>query len=192
VKIKDYSRGMPIILGDFGVEPKAMKTLSDGELISMQEPSTQRALKRDPKEDEAWWARPLPEEKEWKRDYKVHRKLDPQEVVHYQAHRMNREHKSFYRKDKTSLISERNIKGDITLISLTPQTKQKAMDAFRFTPPAKVTPEQVLHNATNLVEYKSEPIQEKWVELKWYQAFWHWLKGGRVEQIQKDELRWKR
>lgn len=56
----------------------------------------------------------------------------------------------------------------------------RAVEAFIFTPPAKVTAQEVKERAVNLTQIKSTPIKEVWRKLSWYEALIHRFKGNKI------------
>lgn len=143
-----------------------------------QEPSTQRTLERDPLDDLKWQSRDLPTN--WKArpsaktlDEAVNKRpLDPDEISHFEATRRR----------------PKNSQGMSTASATTAIGRECAIAAFVYTPPAKVTEEEVKERAVGLVEYKSEPVKEIWVEIPWYKALWHKITGHEVKQDSKAEL----
>lgn len=147
---------------------------------SEQALSTAKNLARPKSEDAAWQARltgPLPEG--WQAVPKAKtideavgmglRKLDPEEISHVESVR---------RRPKNST-------GQSMKDGISPLKRDRAVAAITCSPPARVTPQEVQQRAVNLVEYKSEPLKEEWVDIKWYQAIIHWIKGNKVKQQEK-------
>ena len=105
------------------------------------------------------------------------RVMDPKEASHAEAIRRR----------------PKNSKGQSLGSSVTPDKKEKGVQGFIFSPSAKPTAEEIATRAANLVEYKSEPAREVWVNMTWYQALFHRLMGGKVEhRVVDNENRWGR
>jgi hypothetical protein len=177
MKIKDYNPTKPIILGDLGEEPKSLPKLTDEQLIAMQQPSTQRTLKRATSEDLAWFLRPDPEKEQWKREVKAREEL-------YEGHfhdtkeqmrtRSGRDILKFaYRQDRTPVIREDNIDGYLTDLRSFDESKRKVtIDAFNYQS-SKFDPLKP--------GYLEEIMgSEKWMKMPWYKAIWHWLMGNKI------------
>lgn len=142
--------------------------------ISMQQPSTQMCLKRDPKDDEAWRNRPMPEN--WKavpdadfstpegRDKAVaKRTLDPNDIAIVQQNRHS---------------ESRNSLGQSDLSSVSPEKRTKGIEAFTYSKPAELTPEQV-KKVTKMEDIKSTPLEPVKPQKRslFYRA---WRKLGRI------------
>lgn len=95
------------------------------------------------------------------------RALDPDEISHVESIR---------RRPKNSL-------GQSEESSVSEEKRHAGIEAFIFTPPAKVTKEEIKAKAVGLVEYKSEPLQTEWVEVPWYKAAASWLRGRAVRRV---------
>jgi hypothetical protein len=148
----------PIILGEF----HSNYQIPD---ISKQEPSTVKALMRDPNDDLKHFQRADPDD--WKKEI-VMRPLDPQEINKYQAERMARQFSCYYRGEPISKRSEH-------------ANRQNAIDAFRFTSGANVTVDEVKARGVNLNEYRTTVI-EKWIELTWWKAVLHKIRGNQIKE----------
>lgn len=142
-----------------------------------QAASTQRTLDRDPKDDEAWFFRPLPEN--WKavpsaktiEEAVGTRGLNPIEISHVESIR---------RRPKNSL-------GNTQRSSVSGASRARGIDAILFSGPATVTKQEIKDRAVNLTAYKSTPPpQEVWVELPWYKALFHWFRGNKIKTVDKD------
>lgn len=145
-----------------------------------QQASTQATLNRDPSLDydhinrlvgpmpDGWMAVPNAKTD----DERVGmRSLNPIEISHAEAIR---------RRPKNSLgQSEKRGVSEVKI--------DRATQAFVYTPPAKVTKKEVEDRAVNLVQYKSQPIKEVWVEMNWYQALIHKLRGNKIVSEIKDK-----
>lgn len=81
---------------------------------------------------------------------------------------------------ETTRRRPKNSRGQSLKPGLAEQTRQRGIEAFLFTPPAKVTRAEVEARAVNLQPIISKPIVEEWRELKWYEALWHWVKGNKI------------
>lgn len=149
---------------------------------TVQAASTRATLNRDVKDDDRHIARlvgPMPDG--WKAipnaktlDEAVGaRHIDPIEQSHFQAIR-RRPKNSFGQSEKSGV---------------SPSRREAGIQAFRYTPPAKVTQKEVESRAVNLVQYKSEPMTEEWVQIPWYKALIHWIKGNKVKQEITDTKR---
>lgn len=115
--------------------------------------STQRILDRDPSLDEEWFNRPLPAEaiaqskalREAKTDEErsllvAERKLDPGQVQIIEAHRRN----------------SKNTMGQSELSATPEEAHHRAVEAFVFSPPAKLTAEEI-EKLVSLVGYSDPP-----------------------------------
>jgi len=135
-----------------------------------QAPSTMRNLSRDPKEDEKWFNRPMPED--WKCEV-THRPIAPDE---YSAHKATQ--------------SSRNTLGESKKSATTITGRDRAIQGFIYSPPAKVTKKEVDERAVNLTAFKTSPLTEVWVEIPWYKALFHWIKGNSIKQsFEADKIR---
>ncbi len=67
--------------------------------------------------------------------------------------------------------------------SVSPEKREAAIHHFEVSPSVKGAdvPEQDRGRIAGLVEIKSAPIVEEWKKLTPWQAFVHWLKGGKVK-----------
>lgn len=138
-----------------------------------QAPSTQRTLERNELDDITYWSRPLPPPEKWKANPSAKtieervqpRPLDPREIELFERTRRR----------------PKNSEGSSIKSSVTPLLRERAIEAFVYTPPARVTEAEVKARAVNLVEYKSEPLKEVWVELPWWKAIFHRLRGHKVK-----------
>lgn len=149
---------------------------------TVQAKSTQATLDRDPADDDKHIARLVgPMSDSWKAipsaktlDEAVGaRYIDPVEASHFESIR---------RRPKNSL-------GQSEKSAVTPSRREAGIQALRYTPPAKVTQKEVESRAVNLVQYKSEPMTEEWVQIPWYKALIHWIKGNKVKQEITDTKR---
>jgi len=140
-----------------------------------QEPSTERNLARDPSKDDEWIARlvnTVPDN--WKAvpnakttdEAVAARPVTPQEITVVENTR-RRPKNSFGQSNKRGI-------SDVKL--------NRGLEAFLFTPPARVTKKEIEERAVNLIPIKSTPIIEEWRPLTWYEALWHWLKGNKIRQ----------
>lgn len=130
--------------------------------------STQAVLDRDPALDEQHWNRPLPAELDWKREI-VERSIGPQE----------------YETAKSAQRSSKNTVGQSELGSVDKEKRQRGIDAFTYSKPAELTPDQIkkLTKLTEIVNTPLEPEPEKPKGI-WRRMFgtphkdWHWVKDG--------------
>ncbi len=145
-------------------------------VLSLQAQSTAAVLKMNEEELAAHKARPMVDN--WKAvpDAKTteeavgQRYLDPREISHVEATRRR----------------AKNSTGQSELSATNPEKRESAIQGFIFSPPARVTPDEVKAKAVNLVEYKSEPLTETWVELTWWQALIHRIKGNKIRIDPKE------
>ncbi len=144
-------------------------------IMSLQLPHVQRVMKMSEVELEEYRARPMPENWLANPDAKTNdesvgkRNLDPDEIAAYTGMRH----------------ASKNTIGQSEKSATTPESRERAVQGLIFTPPAKVTPSEVQAKAVNLVQYKSEPLKEVWVEIPWYKALMHKLTGGTIRSETK-------
>jgi hypothetical protein len=113
-----------------------------------QAESTMRTLSRDPRDDFAWQNRPLPENWKAKPDAETLEAMVGEREVDLGLVSM----------EETRRRRPKNSDGQSEKSATTPERREKAIDAVIYTPPAKVTKEEVEAKAINLQEYKSTPI----------------------------------
>ncbi len=181
MKISDYKPVSPISLTiSMPDDPKVWPPLTDEEKWAMQQPSTKQLLKMPV--DEPFMAtldwRANPDAKTDEERVGM-RHIDPSVLVKHQVARANR--KFIYRDDRTSMIGWRE-----GVSSVSAEKRERGIGAFRFTPPAEVTNQEIVDKAVGLVEYKSEPPVYEWKKITAWQALKHWLKGGEVKRESND------
>lgn len=144
-----------------------------------QAPSTLKALeaqaKRNPIEDMAWANRPLPAD--WKAVPNAKSKEESVGMRNLQASEILTE--------ETRRRRAKNSDGQATGSSTSKENRQRAQEAFIYTPAARVSRRDVELRAVGLVEYKSEPMKEVWVEMNWFQALIHRIRGNKVISTDK-------
>ena len=140
----------------------------------LQQPSTNEKLamqaSRSPEEDEAYWNRPM---------------------LPVEAYRVERDAEKVFREKNRASIDDiaraealrhipRNQLGESKLSATTPEKRASAIHHFEVA--GNVKPADIDYDKiVGLEPIKSEPPpQEVWVELPWYKAVWHWVKGGKV------------
>lgn len=138
--------------------------------------STKKCLARDPKDDELWHAREINLEKaivpierydiEGRPIWKNNRQISSSEFQLFQS---NRE-------------SAKNYEGCSEKSATTEEKKEKAIYAFRHTPPAPLSDLEIkqLTNAESIKEIKE--IKEEWRPLTFWQAVWHKIKGNKIRR----------
>jgi hypothetical protein len=138
-----------------------------------QHESTKRNLARDPAKDDEWVARlvnTVPDGWKARPDAKstdeavAKRPLSADEILIVETIRRG----------------SKNTRGQSLRAGLDAKTRQKGVEAFLFTPPAKVTRAEVEARAVNLVPIVSKPIVEEWRELTWWEALLHRLRGNKI------------
>lgn len=155
-------------------KPKPIKPqeMSDEEFIlAMQGPTTKATLMRSKEEQAKWLDRPLPTN--WKavpnaktdEERVGARTLRPDEVSHIESIR---------RRPKNSL-------GQSTQSSVSDLQRERGVAALLYTPPARPSAKEIENRAVNLVQYKSEPLKEVWIEMPWYKALFHWARGNKIK-----------
>ena len=144
-------------------------------ILSLQAPSTQRTMKMNDKELEEYRNRPLPANWLANPDAKTNdesvgmRPITAQELTLEEQRR--RTIKNTLGQSENSSVSELG--------------RERGIQGFLYTPPAQVTTKEVETKAVNLVEYKSEPLKEEWIELPWWKAILHKLKGNKIKVTNK-------
>lgn len=83
--------------------------------------------------------------------------------------------------------SSKNTLGMSEKSSVTLESKERAIAAIVYTPPASVTPEDV-EKAVGFVPYISKPLKEIWVKLPWYKALAHWVLGNKIKTTSDDQI----
>lgn len=178
MKVKEYAPIRAIVLGDFSIpEVKEYPKLTDEQILSMQPPSTQKLMQMAPHEDfiieDNWRAKDvfIKEERDKKGDL-VSIEADGRKIDAkiYLTDRRNRVHDFFYKKNLTSLIHPQNTDGTLELDTNPDWRKHLATDKLQ-------------HN-TEIMQNKIEAMlqpPEEWREMTTWQAFKHWLKGGKVK-----------
>ncbi len=171
-------------------KPRPIKPdgMSDEDFIlSLQTPTTRMVMQMTPEQLEERRNRPMPTMEQaaankeafeaykkdpspenWKKMVGA-RDLTPDEISHFEAVR---------RRSKNTL-------GQSEKSSVSEESRERGIDAMIFTPPAKVTKQEVEARAVNLTRIESKPMTEVWVEMNWYQAMIHWLKGNKVRRDNK-------
>lgn len=137
---------------------------------TVQAPSTQRTLDRDPLLDFEYQNRPLPTN--WKANPNAKtidesvakRDLDPHEISHFESVRRR----------------PKNSQGESQKSATTPERHTRAVESFIYSPPAQVTKREVEERAVNLVQYKTEPMKEVWKPMPWWKALIHRIKGNKI------------
>lgn len=83
--------------------------------------------------------------------------------------------------------SSKNTIGQFEGSSPSEERKQKAALAFQFTPPIELT-EVEIEKLTRLQPIKElKELKYEWKPMTSWQAFKHWLKGGRIRKINEDK-----
>lgn len=130
---------------------------------TIQEPSTQRTLERDPLDDLRWQSRDLPTNWKARPNAKTlaeavnKRALDPQEISHVEATRRR----------------PKNSQGMGQASAATEIGRECAISAFVYTPGIKVNEEEIKARAIGLVPYKSEmPVEIPAKPDPWYKSIW--------------------
>lgn len=79
----------------------------------------------------------------------------------------------------------RNTLGQSELSSTSEESRERAVHHFMVSPPAELTEEEK-ERVVGLVEILSAPPpNEVWIELPWYKAIWHKLKGNQIRSDKK-------
>lgn len=137
---------------------------------SLQCNSTKMIMDRPIEKDKEWQNRPLPKEAieqsqrlekalsdgdsaEFKR-LVGNRELSPDEIFYFESMRRR----------------SKNTKGQSEAKGHSDQKRENAVQGFIYTPPAKVTTQEVTQRAVGLVEYKSEPLIEEVKKITWFDA----------------------
>lgn len=140
---------------------------------TVQAASTQRTLDRDPSLDWEWQNRPLPPAekiyaKPLPKDFN-----DPKQMAEFVGAREVSAEEVILA--ETARRRSKNTIGQSELSATTPLLREKAIDAVHYTPPAKVTIEEIEKRAVGLVPYKSEQIKEVRAHVPWYKAIIGWF-----------------
>lgn len=167
------------------VRPKPVKPegMTEEEFIlSLQAPSTRRTLTMTPLEHAEYMARPLLTMDEVKAvkdaDFStpegIKRGIGQRDLSLEEIHTF-----------ETMRRRPKNTTGQSDKSATTPEKKETASQAFIFSPPAKVTREEIRERAVNLKEYKTE-LKEVWIELPWWKALWHRIRGNKIQIDSKE------
>ena len=141
-------------------------------IISLQAASTAATLRRTDEEQAVWNARPLPTNWLANPEAKTNdesvgmRALDPTEISHFEAIRRR----------------PKNSQGQSTASGTTAEGRERGIQGFIYTPGASVTKSEVETRGVNLIQYETKPMTEVWVEMPWYKALFHRLKGNKIRQ----------
>lgn len=204
MRIKDLgSNHRPIVLGDFGddIILKDMPNLSKEELLALQPASTQRLLRMTDEEHQAFHASEL-KFSDVKADPKLAItpildsdgnvigferggvEIDPELVTALRAHRQNVgiHLEAFFKenphKNKTSLIDPKNKNGVIS-------DEDWRISKWR----RDLATSTLSHNTEISVRKFEEANTPKfeWTEMTTFEAIIHWIKGNKIEKIEKND-----
>ena len=193
MKIKQLATAPSIILGD--LQLKKFETVTDEALLAIQAPSTQKLLKMTEEEYLANQQRVISTEGQTtsKTDPKDLDRLvnkgvfDPEQVVIVEGQR--RTPKNNQQIPIAPIIDGKRVYDNPSSVTL--ESKAKAVDAFIYSQPAKLTPEEVtklteLQKIVELTELPPPAVPEQSLAKRF--THWLWTKGFPVNKFTKKKL----
>ena len=133
----------------------------------------EKVLSMSEEELEAYRNRPLPEEKDWKREI-VEREV-PFELFELEEGRRR---------------AAKNEQGQSALSSVDEVKAEKAAQTFMDVGPAKVTLQDIKnakkYGFYDLDPYKTSEPEKQWVTIPWYKVLWYRLRGIQVESFSNE------
>lgn len=183
---------------DWRPNPVKPKGISQEEFIlSLQAGSTQRIMKMTPEEHKEHKNRANPtwaSQPETNREAYLNLDLNDEESMD----KMVKARKVSIKEitlEEARRRSPKNQEGQSTMSSVSSERREKGIAGLLYTPPAKLTAEEIARitklTTMEAIVSASEPKKDKWIELKWYEALWHWIKGGSIKQEDDYSVSWR-
>lgn len=189
---KEYAESMAQAIQRAGTaKPKPVKPegMSKEEwYASMQSPSTQAILLRDPSKDEEHFNRLLDVDRAQVEKSGEEVVINAEKrIADYGMAQINHL-EAVRRRAKNSLGQSKQSATD-------KETKDSAVHHFLVSPPAKLTKEEEKQvtqlSQPQAVVAQPQLTKEVWVEMTWYQALVHWLKGNKIEKRDEHLSSWR-